>query len=99
MPDTPDVVEIDTGDCKMGRILEVFKIQPNNANTGSCGVTFNCTAIPDNSDKTFWIENGKTYRPMYFVVLCGVWLGLSIERRHCILVTLMICKSMLPLSV
>ena len=64
MPDTPNVIVIDTG-CKLGRILKVFKIQPNNANTGSCGVTFNCTVKPDNSNKTFWIENGKAYRPTF----------------------------------
>ena len=65
-----DEVEIDKGDCKLGRILEVYEIQPNNANLGSCGVTFSCTAKPDNSDKTFWIENGKTHRPTYEFGLC-----------------------------
>ena len=65
--DEEEDAEIDTGDCKLGRILEVYKIQPLNANTGSCGVTFNCTARSENSDKTFWIENGKAYRPKYLV--------------------------------
>ena len=71
MPDEEDEAEIETGDCKLGRILEVYKIQPNNANIGSCGVTFNCTARPENSDKTFWIENGKAYRPVYVGRLVG----------------------------
>ena len=62
MPIPDDDIEIDTGDCKAGRILEVYEIQPDNAKTGSCGVTFNCTARPVNSDsdKTFWIKNGKS---------------------------------------